>query len=155
MIDIHDIHPSRHADTAAFLFESVRIHYRKFVQAPIVGEAKILLKNVVESDVAIAAEIRNTMVGVCTAQYTKGDRGDRLYVSNLFVRPGMTGHGVGSMLLSRILQEARMDVELQTMLGNRRAIKFYRHHGGKSFRIVDGSWGRVIWFRWNRDSDNP
>ena len=51
------------------------------------------------------------------------------YISQLYVRVGYFGQGIGSMLLGLAKEQSAGSLCLHTLLRNTRARRFYEHHG--------------------------
>ncbi|GCE17610.1 GNAT family N-acetyltransferase [Dictyobacter kobayashii] len=83
----------------------------------------------------LVAEQQGQVVGyVAVHWYFHLMRGSDGYVSELFVHPDQTGHGIGSLLLDTIEKQARQRGCTRLLLMNRRiresyARKFYAKHG--------------------------
>jgi GNAT superfamily N-acetyltransferase len=80
---------------------------------------------------------------------------DHTEVDELFILPGSTSKGIGSLLLEIALENARsrgVDLKLSAMADNKRARAFYEREGGTLFRRSRHGWGRniypVVVYRW-------
>ena len=60
------------------------------------------------------------------------------WVSNLYVRPGAQGQGVGSALLDAAKARRPDGLRLWVFQPNTGAIRFYRRHGFRTVRETDG-----------------
>jgi GNAT superfamily N-acetyltransferase len=63
---------------------------------------------------------------------------DGEFVDQLYVEPGLTGHGIGSALLAVAKRERPHDLRLWTFQTNIGAQRFYERHGFVEVRRTDG-----------------
>lgn len=93
--------------------------------------AEVLLR---AADVTVACE-GSTIVGVLAIEVI-----DRCsWITQLYVRPGLVGRGIGSKLLRHALRAVRRPIRLQTFARNDGARRFYERHGFRAIAFSDGS----------------
>ena len=67
-------------------------------------------------------------------------KGQRLYLEDIYVEPSMRGHGIGSLLFDRLLEEAKAQgfsgMMWQALDWNEPALNFYRKYRAR----LDGEW---------------
>ena len=61
------------------------------------------------------------------------------WIDQLYLRPDMTGHGIGGQLVERAKAELGSPICLYTFQANHAAIRFYERHGFRPIRYGDGS----------------
>ncbi len=77
--------------------------------------------------------VGNELVGYCQVE----DQGKVLFIRMLLLIPEYQSKGIGSYLISAVIESARAqskDVSLQVFKVNKRARRFYEHHG---FRVTN------------------
>jgi ribosomal protein S18 acetylase RimI-like enzyme len=82
--------------------------------------------------VACASE---AVVGVLVTSESDGVA----WIDQLYVSPGFTGQGVGSMLLAHALASLARPIRLHTFQANAGARRFYERHGFSAIAVTDGS----------------
>ena len=83
------------------------------------------------ADAWLAEDPSGSLVGLLLLE---GDLLDQLYVD-----PGLTGHGIGDQLMSVAKRERPLGLELWTFVSNRGAQRFYTRHGFVEITRTDGS----------------
>jgi GNAT superfamily N-acetyltransferase len=81
----------------------------------------------------------NKLVGYCHVE----DRGSALFIRMLLVLPEFQGKGIGTRLISAVIESARArskGVSLQVFKVNKPARRFYAHHG---FRVAGATPGSI------------
>ncbi len=76
--------------------------------------------------------------GVVVAFAAWTQREDAGWIDQLYVVPGRTGHGSGSLLLEKALSQLKRPVRLNTFQANEGARRFYERHGFRIVRLGDG-----------------
>ncbi|MFY0666261.1 MAG: GNAT family N-acetyltransferase [Natronospirillum sp.] len=69
--------------------------------------------------------------GVLAGFYVVKDNGDHLYLDHMYIRPELQGNGLGSLILKRIMAEAKergLPLRLGALRGSR-SNQFYKSHG--------------------------
>ena len=144
------------------LWEALRQHHARLEDVPPVQDAatswaverSAYLEHLRHPDafVVTAADPAGEMVGYALVKIRTGPdemwrTGDRIAeVETLSVSPASRGHGVGSLLMDRVMVELAArgiaDVQLGVMVANEPAIRFYARHGLVPRFLVLSTFGR-------------
>lgn len=85
-----------------------------------------------DPDNITVAVMGNKLIGYCHVE----NQGPELFIRMLLLLPEYQGRGIGTRLVNAVIESARAQskgVSLQVFKVNKRAIRFYRHHG---FRVA-------------------
>jgi GNAT superfamily N-acetyltransferase len=83
----------------------------------------------------LVVEIDGQIVGVGSTTNSSGIS----RISQMYVAPGFVGHGIGSVLLERLLKRLSRPVSLHTFQQNIGARRFYERNGFKILKLSDGA----------------
>jgi GNAT superfamily N-acetyltransferase len=81
------------------------------------------------------ATVQKEIVGMMAL--SRRDEAD--WITHLYLHPKATGHGIGSRLLARALEELGPRIRLYTFQENMPARRFYERHGFQAIAFGDGS----------------
>jgi ribosomal protein S18 acetylase RimI-like enzyme len=80
------------------------------------------------------ATVQKEIVGMMAL--SRRDEAD--WITHLYLHPKATGHGIGSRLLARALEELGPRIRLYTFQENMPARRFYERHGFQAIAFGDG-----------------
>jgi len=122
--------------TVAHILISSRREYLSFAKSPHSSEETHhwIRNTLIPTGSVVVAQLDDEDVGVLATSVTDGIG----WIDQLYVLPGKSGQGIGTVLLNHAQSHLPRPIHLWTFQENHRAISFYEHHGFRAIKYTNG-----------------
>lgn len=123
-------------DTVVRILNTSRLEYLPYAKSPHSSEGvgRWVLGTLIPTGGVVIAQLDSVDVGVLATSVSE----DIGWIDQLYLSPGFIGQGIGTKMMDHALGVLPRPIHLWTFQENKRAIRFYEHHGFKAIKYTNG-----------------